>query len=786
MTTVFGSRIRQGNGVTVAKDGNDDRVGEMLSDSSDDGSPLGGNIRRNIGKKLTTTRSNDSDVSSLRSSSASEGGKTENVAGNWRSSNSERRDVAKREDAVMNAKTKIEPLKGLHVLKKTSGTLARSRNLRNSSSTKKSTGRKWYSDSDEEEEESKKNHLKIESTEEDSDLDAYIAGSVVHPHQNKKEKSRLRSKLQVPQKRNRLKIRKERESDWDSDISKEAGEASATGNGAKNTNMLKLITKTKVMSPFGWKEKKNMTKDLGPSATNCPAEAKTKSKRDAPLTTEHSTSKPSVTISTRGGRPTEVQTGGAGSSPAVIINRRTDRLKHSASGSEYGGSPRVTANSAEEVVSPGLRKVPGAFPGRPGSGVLLEGWLRQKQRRGIKGLKKWNSRYFVLYAKLNEVRYYADVVQSAWGPIPLGEIGSISLRLIQRIGKLSHPKYKGCRFDITCRNTWGTHYADDYVSSDEENANASNQAAPNSNSEKPTSTSTKQEKSGTPKSSRVYSLVSDSPQVTVMWVNMLDSLLIRSANSPRPDIDSPAENTSVISATSASGRARRSRTVARQQSSTLETELSVLLRPEELVPKATIYAINFIYDSTPGIETERFYEVKPNTAKLKAALDFLNEFSSESVTRKPTKDELEELLDATTAGAIVRLWLKQQEQPLIPYTMFDEFVTLAREAQYAPFDSQRNLQTLIEALPKKNLTMLACLLFHLNDVNVYSSKNGMDAARLAHHFTEFILRPQENTPVADSSTDDARMICRLVEEMITNVDTLIDEKEAQLLEDNRL
>jgi hypothetical protein len=79
--------------------------------------------------------------------------------------------------------------------------------------------------------------------------------------------------------------------------------------------------------------------------------------------------------------------------------------------------------------------------------------------------------------------------------------------------------------------------------------------------------------------------------------------------------------------------------------------------------------------------------------------------------------------------------------------------------------------------------MLACLLFHLNDVNVYSSKNGMDAARLAHHFAESILRPQKNSPTANT---DVAAVCRLVEEMITNVDTFIDEKEAQLLEDNRL
>uniref|UniRef100_K3WY78 PH domain-containing protein n=1 Tax=Globisporangium ultimum (strain ATCC 200006 / CBS 805.95 / DAOM BR144) TaxID=431595 RepID=K3WY78_GLOUD len=222
-----------------------------------------------------------------------------------------------------------------------------------------------------------------------------------------------------------------------------------------------------------------------------------------------------------------------------LVNRRMSRLKQSSNGPEFGSAPRsldstqeilvrralenATATSGgtattggSEALSPGQRKLAGAFAGHPGSSVVLEGWLRQKQRRGMKGMKKWNTRYFVLYAKTNEVRYYADVVQSAWGPIPLGEIGSISLRLIQRIGKPSHPKYRGCRFDITCRNSWGTHYADDYVSSDEENNNSN---SVNNNEE------AKQERSSTPRSSRVYSLMADSPQTTVTWVNTLDSLL---------------------------------------------------------------------------------------------------------------------------------------------------------------------------------------------------------------------------------------------------------------------
>lgn len=457
-------------------------------------------------------------------------------------------------------------------------------------------------------------------------------------------------------------------------------------------------------------------------------------------------------IASPGDPPTSTNSTGASDGPTQapmpIINRRTSRLKQSPSHSDYGATGGNTPRSGDmspampteaamrrtlsyetpDSMSPGQRKQPGAFPGHPGSGVLLEGWLRQKQRRGMKGMKKWNSRYFVLYAKTNEVRYYADVVPSAWGPIPLGEIGSISLRLIQRIGKPSHPKYKGCRFDITCRNTWGTHYADDYVSSDDENNNNNNDEAANNGA----NTGGKPEKSGTPKSSRVYSLIADSPQVTVTWVNTLDSLLTRSANSPRPDVNSPSTGSKLKKMPS-------SKTISRRRSSALDMETVVLCGPQDTVPRAVTYSIHYIFNSSPGVEMPHFYELDADAAKLKvclltryvldwghephnltnnyillslsaqSALKFLNHFAEgdgSTSEQKPTKEELSSVLDPVTAGAVVRTWLQQLEQPLIPFEMFPDFKTLAANALTEKFELSRNLKALLDALPPKNRYVL--------------------------------------------------------------------------------
>ena len=93
----------------------------------------------------------------------------------------------------------------------------------------------------------------------------------------------------------------------------------------------------------------------------------------------------------------------------------------------HAGSPKASFGRILKITR--QDETLSARAGNSESGVILEGWLRQKQRRGVKGLKKWNARYYIVYAA-NEVRYYVDIVASAWGVIPLQEIGSISALLI--------------------------------------------------------------------------------------------------------------------------------------------------------------------------------------------------------------------------------------------------------------------------------------------------------------------------------------------------------------------
>ncbi|KAF0736312.1 hypothetical protein Ae201684P_006755 [Aphanomyces euteiches] len=446
----------------------------------------------------------------------------------------------------------------------------------------------------------------------------------------------------------------------------------------------------------------------------------------------------------------------------AAMSRRQSRMMMRASSEALPPTPEDEPDdtlqlSGLDALSPGRGALGGAASGAPGSGVLLEGWLRQKQRRGIRGLKTWNSRYFVLYAKSNEMRYFSDVVQSGWGPIPLGELGCISLRSIQRISKPSHPKYKGCRFDITCRTT---SHDENVLSSDDE------------------------KKKTTPKASREYCLVSDSPQTTVTWVSMLDSLLTRSVNSPRPET-LPRGGSGASSAGSLKALVQQN---IRQRhnsmpviTTTTDEPGSVFVLPTDIIPRAIVLAIEYIFESVPGIETPSFYEQEAVPSRLKSVITFLNQCAIEQ--RKPTRNECEDVLDVISAAGVVKLWLRQLEGPLVPVEMHEDYIRVMREGQHAPFDLRRNMKGLLAALPPKSFKTIAYLVFHWNDVTVYETKNKLTATALARLFAEHLFKKtNDHDEDASEAAATSSILQSIVEYMITNADVLIDEKEADLLD----
>lgn len=80
-------------------------------------------------------------------------------------------------------------------------------------------------------------------------------------------------------------------------------------------------------------------------------------------------------------------------------------------------------------------------------GILLEGDLQKFSPESVRGVR-WHKRYFVLYGGSGELRYYRSHAESSWGRVPLGERGSIPLRLVVKIEQPSDKKYQGNRFNL--------------------------------------------------------------------------------------------------------------------------------------------------------------------------------------------------------------------------------------------------------------------------------------------------------------------------------------------------
>lgn len=92
---------------------------------------------------------------------------------------------------------------------------------------------------------------------------------------------------------------------------------------------------------------------------------------------------------------------------------------------------------------------------QPGVQIAMEGWLKRKQDKGIPGFRRWESRYVVLLASHDEIRYYGSMIPSNFGNLPLNERGSIPLEQVVDVAVDNSPKWKGLRFDLitTCNGT---------------------------------------------------------------------------------------------------------------------------------------------------------------------------------------------------------------------------------------------------------------------------------------------------------------------------------------------
>lgn len=125
---------------------------------------------------------------------------------------------------------------------------------------------------------------------------------------------------------------------------------------------------------------------------------------------------------------------------------------------------------------------------------------------------------------------------------------------------------------------------------------------------------------------------------------------------------------------------------------------------------------------------------------------------------------LSEFKDEHALGSVLKLTLRQMSKPLMPYSLYGDFVQMGRSNP-----SRRALlaRDLVFQIPAPSRHFLQYLAKSLNDVAVHQDTNMMSAKNLAIVFAPNILRPQVETVQTSMSDNAAILAC---------VNTLIEEQ----------
>uniref|UniRef100_A0A3Q1F224 Rho GTPase-activating protein 24 n=1 Tax=Acanthochromis polyacanthus TaxID=80966 RepID=A0A3Q1F224_9TELE len=104
--------------------------------------------------------------------------------------------------------------------------------------------------------------------------------------------------------------------------------------------------------------------------------------------------------------------------------------------------------------------------------------------------------------------------------------------------------------------------------------------------------------------------------------------------------------------------------------------------------------------------------------------------------------------DVHTVASLLKLYLRELPEPVIPFQKFDEFLACAKLLGKDDEMGMKELKRLVESLPPVNYNLLKYICRFLDEVQSYSGVNKMSVQNLATVFGPNILRPKIEDPVA--------------------------------------
>uniref|UniRef100_H3CQ06 Rho GTPase activating protein 24 n=1 Tax=Tetraodon nigroviridis TaxID=99883 RepID=H3CQ06_TETNG len=166
------------------------------------------------------------------------------------------------------------------------------------------------------------------------------------------------------------------------------------------------------------------------------------------------------------------------------------------------------------------------------------------------------------------------------------------------------------------------------------------------------------------------------------------------------------------------------------------------------------------------VRYERRFGNKPAPMLVEQCVDFIRQWGlrEEGLFRLPGQANLvKELQDAFDCGekpsfdcntdvhtvaSLLKLYLRELPEPVVPFHKYDELLTCAKLLGKDDELGVKELKQLVQSLPPVNYNLLKYICRFLDEVQSYSGVNKMTVQNLATVFGPNILRPKVEDPVA--------------------------------------
>ncbi|XP_051530159.1 rho GTPase-activating protein 22 [Myxocyprinus asiaticus] len=141
------------------------------------------------------------------------------------------------------------------------------------------------------------------------------------------------------------------------------------------------------------------------------------------------------------------------------------------------------------------------------------------------------------------------------------------------------------------------------------------------------------------------------------------------------------------------------------------------------------------------------------------------------------KPQFDSNTDVHTVASLLKLYLRELPEPVIPFCKYEDFLTCAQLLARDEEEGIQEIGKLVKTLPAANYNLLKYICKFLDEVQSHSNENKMGVQNLATVFGPNILRPKMEDPVA--IMEGTSLVQHLMTVLISEHDRLYIETDSE-------